>query len=176
MDDNKNLAKMYLLKALYFFVAAFVNILTIITTKNFDVAMLGVMLYFMPIFIENYMKNVYNKATKMLRRIGYILPSLFIFINILIFILCSYIPTCKFIISTNWYIGAIIVVTIPLIFISILDVFLYGFSDEEIKASNDAIEYLKKNREQSRELKIKQEKELKEEERQFKIERSKRKG
>ncbi|RTX76678.1 hypothetical protein EKQ61_08500, partial [Staphylococcus gallinarum] len=71
MEDNKNLAKMYLVKALYFLVAAFVNILTIITTKNFEVAMLGVMLYFMPIFIENYMKNVYNKPTKILRRIGY---------------------------------------------------------------------------------------------------------
>lgn len=63
-----------------------------------------------------------------------------------------------------------------MVFISVLDIFLYGFNDEEIKASNNAIEYLKKNREQSRELKIKQEKELKEEERQFKIERSKRKG
>ncbi|RTX76626.1 hypothetical protein EKQ61_08635, partial [Staphylococcus gallinarum] len=126
--------------------------------------------------IENYMKNVYNKPTKILRRIGYIIPSLFIFVNILIFVLCSYISTYKFIISTNWYIGAIIVVTIPLIFISALDIFLYGFNNEEIKASNDTIEHLKKNREQSRELKIKQEKELKEEERQFKIERSKRKG
>lgn len=176
MGDTKNLAKMYALKAGYFFIAAFVNILTIITTKNFEVAMLGVLLYFMPIFIENYMKNVYNKATKVLRRIGYIIPSLFIFTNILIFILCSYIPAYKFIISTNWYVGAIIIVTIPLIFISILDVFLYGSNDEEIKASNNAIEYLKKNREQNRELKAKQEIELKEEERQFKIERSKRKG
>lgn len=80
------------------------------------------------------------------------------------------------IISEFWYIGVIIGVTIPLIFISILDTFLYGFNDEEIKASNDTVEYLKKNREQSRELKIKQEKEIKEEDRQFKVERSKRKG
>ncbi|MCQ1414945.1 hypothetical protein NNJ16_06495 [Staphylococcus aureus] len=176
MEDNKNLAKMYSFKALYFFTAAFVNILTIITTKNFEVAMLGVTLYFMPIVLENYMKNVYNKATKILRRIGYIFPSLFIFINILKFILCSYMPTYKFIISTNWYVGAIIITTIPLVFISILDIFLYGFNNEEIKASNDTKEYLRKNREQSKELKIKQEKVLKEEERQFKIERSKRKG
>ncbi|HHS2940270.1 TPA: hypothetical protein ACTELX_002527 [Staphylococcus argenteus] len=85
-------------------------------------------------------------------------------------------PTYKFIISTNWYVGAIIITTIPLVFISILDIFLYGFNNEEIKASNDTKEYLRKNREQSKELKIKQEKVLKEEERQFKIERSKRKG
>lgn len=176
MEDNKNLAKIYVVKAAYFFLAAFVNILTIITTKHFDVTMLGVLLYFMPIAIENYMKNVYNKATVVLRRIGYILPSVFMFFNILIFILCSYIPAYKFIISTNWYIGAIIIVSILLIFISILDIFLYGFNDEEIEASNNAIEYLKKNREQSRELKIKQENELKEEERQFIVERSKRKG
>lgn len=146
------------------------------TTKNYDLTMLGVMLYFSPIGIENYMKNVYNKPTKIFRRIGYILPLSVLFFNMLIFILCSNIPTYKFIIGTNYYIGAIILVTVPLIFISILDVFLYGFNSEEIKAANDTKRHLMENREQSNELILKQEEELKEKERQFKVERSKRKG
>lgn len=176
MDKNKSLAKIYGVKAMYFFVAAFANILTIIKTQNFSVTMLGLFLYFAPIAIENYAKNTYNLVTAILRRIGYIIPSVFIFLNFLIIILVVNFPNFDFITSENWYISVIISVTIPLVFISVLDIFLYGFNDEEIKASNNAIEYLKKNREQSRELKIKQEKELKEEERQFKIERSKRKG
>lgn len=56
----------------------------------------------------------------------------------------------------------------PLIFISVLDIFLYRFNNEEIKVSNNTVEYLRKHREQNRELKIKQEKELKEGEHQFK--------
>ncbi|EGQ1719775.1 hypothetical protein MPU07_000061 [Staphylococcus pseudintermedius] len=176
MEDNKNLAKMYGFKAGYFFLAAFANIVSIIATKNYDLTMLGVCLYFSPIGIENYMKNIYNKPTKILRRIGYILPLSILFINMLIFILCSNIPTYKFIIGTNYYIGAIILVTVPLIFISILDVFLYGFNSEEIKAANDTKRHLRESRAQNQELILKQEEELKEEERQFKVKRSKRKG
>lgn len=176
MEKNKSLAKIYSIKAMYFLIAAFANTVTIIKTQNFDVTMLGLFLYFTPIAIENYSKNTYNLITVILRRVGYILPVIFLFFNLLIIVLVINFQGFDVIISEFWYIGVIIGVTIPLIFISILDTFLYGFNDEEIKASNDTVEYLKKNREQSRELKIKQEKEIKEEDRQFKVERSKRKG
>lgn len=176
MEENKSLAKMYVVKAVYFFTAAFASVISIIATKNYDLTMLGIWLYFTPIAIENYMKNVYNKPTVILRRIGYILPSVFILINVLIFILCSNIPAYKFIISTKGYIGATILVTVPLVLISILDIFLYGFNKEEIKVAEYTKERLKEYREQSKKLILKQEEELKKEERRFKVERSKKKG
>lgn len=176
MNMDKNIAKIYCIKAMYFFIAAFANIITIIKTKNFDVAMLGIFLYFAPIGIENYAKNTYNLVTVIIRRIGYIIPGIFIFLNFLLIILVINFHEFGDIISGNWYIGVTITVTGILIFISILDIFLYSFNEEEIKARSNAIQYLKENREQNRELKVKQEKEIKEEDRKFKIERSKRKG
>ncbi|HEC2158576.1 hypothetical protein [Staphylococcus delphini] len=175
-NHNHHLAKLYFIKATYFFVAGFANILTIIKTQSFSVTMLGIFLYYTPIMIENYMKMTYNKVTVILRRIGYILPCGFLFLNLLLVILVVYFKGFGDMISEIWYVYIIIGVTVALIFISFLDIFFYGFNEEEIKARDAAIRYLKKNRKQNRDLLMKQEQELKEEARRFKIERSKRGG
>ncbi|PNZ82115.1 Uncharacterised protein [Staphylococcus microti] len=125
---NKSLAKIYCIKAMYCLIAAFANILTIIKTQNFAVAMLGVFLYFSPIAIENYAKSTHGKITIILRRIGYILPTLFLFFNSLLAILVIHFQRFSMIINQHWYIISYFIVSMILVSVCIIDIFLYIFS------------------------------------------------
>lgn len=132
MQNHKSLTKIYCIRSIYFSTAAFANILAIVKTHNFSVAMLGVFLYYTPIAIENYAKSTNSTISVILRRIGYMLPSLFLFFNVFVSILVINFQQFSDVIEATWYITVLIIVSLALIIASVFDIFIYGFNKKNI--------------------------------------------
>lgn len=149
LKKTNELAKAYALKSIYVFFSCLLNGINFWKFENSYAVFIGLIMFNGSCIVEHYFKYTYSKPTIILRRIGYLLPSLCIIIIFTLTILFIEFNLSNVFVYNKYTISVIIIVSIIQFIISLLDILLYGYNSESIKMINYTEKQINSNREKS---------------------------
>ncbi|MFR2911441.1 putative membrane protein [Staphylococcus hominis] len=134
--NKRNLAGSYWAKLVYVLFSCILNTINFYKFESAHAIVVGLIMFQCSFFIDTLFKTTYNLFTKILKKLGFIIPTVTI---VIVLIYCVFYYELE--IESKYYdniytFSAIILISIVQFIMSFLDVMLYGYNEESIKMND----------------------------------------